>query len=191
MRRSGGESCAANHSHSSRTRRVFPTPASPRMVTSCGPPPAATAPYASWSWASSTSLPTNARRSPPTPRGRISDSARTSRRHSSPPAFPFASTVIGSPNSNAPRAASTVRAPARISPGAAACSSRAPTFTASPLTNELPSRGRPRPLLPCSPRSAAPHGRRTARRADAASRAPHAARAPHGPPAPPAPRTPP
>ena len=41
------------------------------------------------------------------------------------PSFPFASTFCGSSNSNAPRAAATVRSPARISPGAAACSSRA------------------------------------------------------------------
>jgi hypothetical protein len=41
-----------------------------------------------------------------------------------------------------PRAAPTVRSPARISPGSAPCSSRAATLTASPLTNELLSRAR-------------------------------------------------
>src|SRR5207249_2952455 len=52
------------------------------------------------------------------------------------------------------------RSPARISPGSAACSRRAATFTASPLTNELPTRGRPTttspvltPILSASPGS--------------------------------------
>jgi len=62
----------------------------------------------------------------------MSESARTTLRQSTPAVFPFASTVDGSANSKAPRAAETVRSPARISPGAAACSSRAATLTASP-----------------------------------------------------------
>src|SRR5213075_412202 len=63
----------------------------------------------------------------------MKDSARTSRRHRTPSGFPFASIMLGSPNSNAPRAASAVRSPTRISPGAAPCSSRAETFTGSPV----------------------------------------------------------
>ena len=88
------------------------------------------------------------RAGPPTPRGRMSVSARTTRRQGTPLALSLASTVCGSSNSNAPRAAATVRSPARISPGAAACSSRAATFTASPVTNELPSRARPTTTSP-------------------------------------------
>ena len=65
----------------------------------------------------------------------------TARRHST--GLPFASMTVWSANSNAPSAAATVRSPARVSPGPAACSSRAATLTASPVTNELPSRGRP------------------------------------------------
>ena len=90
---------------------------------------------------SSVARPTNTRPSPPTPRGRISVSARTRRRQTRPPGLPFASIVRGSSNSKAPRTIAAVRSPTRISPGAAACSSLAPTFTASPVTNELPSRG--------------------------------------------------
>ena len=78
----------------------------------------------------------------------MSESARTSGRQATPSALPFASMVFGSPNSNAPRTADTVRSPARISPGSAACSSRAATLTASPLTKELPSRGRPTTTSP-------------------------------------------
>jgi len=78
----------------------------------------------------------------------MSESARTNGRQATPPALPFASTILGSSNSNAPRTAETVRSPARISPGSAACSGRAATLTASPLTNELPSRGRPATTSP-------------------------------------------
>src|SRR5919204_44661 len=65
-----------------------------------------------------------------------------------PAGFPFASTVVGPSNSKAPRAAPTVRSPARISLGPAACSRRAAVFTASPLTKELPSRGLPTTTSP-------------------------------------------
>src|SRR5207244_1998156 len=44
--------------------------------------------------------------------------------------------------------AEPVRSPTRISPGAAACSSRAAQLTASPVTNALPSRGRPTTTSP-------------------------------------------
>ena len=118
------------------------------IVTSCGFRSSTARPYARCSASSSRSRPTKACRSPPTPRGRISESARTSRRQATPPAFPFASTVGGSPNSNAPPTAATVRSPTRISPGSAACSSRAATLTASPVTNELPSRGCPTTTSP-------------------------------------------
>ena len=81
--------------------------------------PAATAPV-------SPPRPTNTGCSPPSPRGRVSDSARTSLRQTTPPGLPFACTVAGLANSNAPRAAATVRSPTRISPGAAACSAAPP-----------------------------------------------------------------
>ena len=93
------------------------------------------------------SRPTNARRSPPTPRGRISESARTSRRQGRRPAFP-------SPRPSPARRARRRRAPRHGAladqdlAGRAACSSRAPTLTASPVTNELPSRGRPTTTSP-------------------------------------------
>ena len=126
----------------------MPTPASPIRVTSFGRRFIATSRYAARTSSSSSSRPTNASCKPPTPRGRISDSARTSRRAGTPSGFPFASTMKGSPNSNAPRTAPTVRSPTRADPGVAASSSRFATFTASPVTNELPSRGRPTTTSP-------------------------------------------
>jgi len=60
----------------------------------------------------------------------------------------MAATVRASEKANAPRTAATVRSPARISPGSAACSSRAATLTASPVTKELPARGRPTTTSP-------------------------------------------
>ena len=89
------------------------------------------------------SRPTNARAPPRRPRGRISVSARTSVCASTGSDLPFASTSNAGPSSNAPRTASAVRAPTTIAPGSLACSSRAATLTASPVTNELPSRARP------------------------------------------------
>ena len=120
----------------------MPTPASPTMVTSLGFAPATVARYAPSNRSNSCSRPTNARRSPWTPRGRIKERARTRRRHGTPSGLPLASTAIGWSNSNAPLVAAAVRSPTRTSPGSAACSSRAATLTASPV-NELPSRGWP------------------------------------------------
>ena len=84
-----------------------------------------------------------------------------------------------------------VRSPTRISPGAAACSSRAATLTASPLAKELPTRGRPlttSPVLtpmrnPSAPPKSSARRNRIARAA--------LGRAPHDPRMPPARRTPP
>ena len=59
---------------------------------------------------------TRARR-PPTPRGRISESARTSGRHATPLRLALRLDRRGSSNSKAPRTAATVRSPTRISPG--------------------------------------------------------------------------
>jgi hypothetical protein len=59
-----------------------------------------------------------------------------------------ASTSLRSPNSNAPPTAATVRSPARISPGSAAFCRRSQVLTASPVTNELPSRGTPTTTSP-------------------------------------------
>ena len=59
-----------------------------------------------------------------------------------------ASTVDGSPNSKASPTSVAVRSPTSTWPGAAACSSLAATFTASPVANELPSRGRPTTTSP-------------------------------------------
>ena len=56
--------------------------------------------------------------------------------------------LAGDGGPNAPRAVVTVRSPARMAPGSAACSSRAATLTASPDTNELPSRDRPTTTSP-------------------------------------------
>ena len=64
------------------------------------------------------------------------------------PRLPFTSIVLGSENSNASIAADAVRSPTTISPGAAVCSSLAATFTASPVTKELPSRLRPTTTSP-------------------------------------------
>ena len=49
----------------------------------------------------------------------MSERARTRRRHSTPSAFPLASTVRSSENSNAPRTDATVRSPTRTSPASA------------------------------------------------------------------------
>ena len=112
----------------------------------------------------------------------------STRREMSPPGLPLALDGAGSLNSNAPAAAVTVRSPARISPGAAACSSRAATLTASPVTNELPSRGRPTTTSPVLTPI------RTANRSPNSSpsgapwRLPRAARAQRGPRVRPAPR---
>lgn len=103
------------------------------MVTSLGRPCSAVKRYATSSCSNSLSRPTKCRRSPWIPRGRINESARMSRRQGTPPRLPFASTIMASVNSNAPRDAATVRSPTRISPGPAACSRRAATLTASPV----------------------------------------------------------
>ena len=50
-------------------------------------------------------------------------------------AFPSARAADGSPTSTAARTSRSVASPIRISPGAAACSSRAATFTASPVAS--------------------------------------------------------
>jgi hypothetical protein len=52
----------------------------------------------------------------------------------SEPSKPFAEIRRISPNSTSSRASSCVVAPASTSPGAAACCSRAPTFTSAPIT---------------------------------------------------------
>ena len=147
VRRNGSGDCPASQPQNSRIRRVLPTPGSPTTVTRCGP--ALRRPrYAVCKCSSSASRPMKTRRRPPTPRGRMSDTARTTSRQEMPAGFPFACTVVGSPNSNAPRAATTVRSPASTCPGGAASSSRAATLTASPVTKELPSRGRPTTTSP-------------------------------------------
>ena len=87
VRRSASWASLPHQSHSSRTRRVLPTPASPMMVTACGAPDDRTRAYASCrSWRSA-SRPTNVGRRPGMPRGRIRESARSSLRHSTPSAF--------------------------------------------------------------------------------------------------------
>src|SRR6476646_1814842 len=136
-------SCSASQAQSSRTRRVLPTPASPTIATSRGRRPDTVERYASCRHLSSFSLPTKAGRSPPTPRGRIRERARTSRRQTTPSGFPLAAIVSGSSNSKAPWTAVAARSPTRICPDVAASSSRAATLTMSPVTNELPSRARP------------------------------------------------
>ena len=78
----------------------------------------------------------------------MSDNARSSGTPTTPSSFPFASTRRGGPSSKAPRTSEAVRSPIRISSGTAACSRRAATLTASPLTKELPSRGRPTTTSP-------------------------------------------
>ena len=106
----------ASQSQSSRTSLVFPTPASPRIVTRCGCPASATAgrPPATARARS------HARRRPGAGRSLPADAsattARTSRRHATPPGFPFASTVFAGELEGA-AAAATVRSPTRISPG--------------------------------------------------------------------------
>ena len=183
----------ASHSQSSRISVVLPTPASPSTVTSTGRTALDRAPYARLQ---PLELLARARRtadaSPPTPRGRISESARTSGRHATPSGFALRlDRTSRSPNSNAPRTAATVRSPTRISPGSAACSSRAATLTASPLTNELPSRGRPATTSPVLTPMRSDSARRRPPRAAAASRARRGERARRGPRAPPVRRTPP
>ena len=69
--------------------------------------------------------------------------ARTTAEATTPPDFPLASTVRGAENSNALATAATVRSPASTSPGSAAFCSRSATLTASPVTNEPPSRAAP------------------------------------------------
>ena len=122
--------------------------------------------------------PARARRTSRAGRARLpAQRPRSARRHATPSAFPFASTVVAGPNWRSVRAAATVRSPTRISSGFAACSRRAATFTASPVTNELPTRGSPTTTSPvltpirsrsvspniCSSRAA--HGQRRVQRA--------------------------
>src|SRR6266540_514493 len=127
VRRTGSSCSAPSRCHSSRISLVLPTPASPTTLTTCGSPSSAARLYVVLSNSSSRSRPTNVLLSAPTPRGRISDSALNNGRQTTPPRLPFASIRIGSPNSNAPRTACTVRSPTKISPGEAFCSKRAQT----------------------------------------------------------------
>ena len=130
-------------SRNSRTTLVFPIPGSPTRMTSRGRLVPELSANASSSRAISRSRPTNVVASPRPPLGRLGATIRASRRPGTPSGFPLASMVIGSSNSKASPTRATVRSPASPVPAAAACSSRAATFTASPVTNELPSRGRP------------------------------------------------
>ena len=148
VRRRGSGDCEPSHSQNARINVVFPIPASPMIVRRRGCP---LRNGASVRLLQRLELPLAADEGmaqPATRRGLISDSARTSRRQATPPAFPLAATVAGSSSSKAPRTAAAVRSPTRISPGSAACSSRAATLTASPVTNELPTRGCPTTTSP-------------------------------------------
>ncbi len=118
-------------------------------MTRRGSPAASTSSYVRSSVSISSSRPTKARCRPETPawpheRERTQAGAGTRRRRVC--LSPRSS--CGSSNSNAPRTAATVRSPTRISPGSAACSSRAATLTGSPETNELPTRGLPTTTSP-------------------------------------------
>jgi hypothetical protein len=148
VRRNGSGWRAPRRSQNSRTILDLPTPASPRTVTRRGVPSASTAANSRSRISISLSRPTNERFRPSTPRGRMSDSARRRRLPTTPSGLPLATTDCGSSNSNAPRTDATVRSPTRMSPGCAACSRRAATFTASPVTNELCSRGLPTTTSP-------------------------------------------
>ena len=77
MRLAGAGSSVASASQSSRTRRDFPTPGSPTIVTRCGSDCAAARRYVARRSSSSLSRPTKTRRRPLTPRGRIVRSARS------------------------------------------------------------------------------------------------------------------
>ncbi len=148
MRHSGGDSSPTSVSPSSRTRRDFPIPGSPTMVTRCGSAVAPTRRYVARSSSSSGSRPTNTGRNPATPRGRMSPRASKIGNAASRPALPLASIDLRAPNSNAPAAAAAVRSLASTSPGSAAFWNRSATFTASPMTNEPPSRGAPTTTSP-------------------------------------------
>ena len=124
--------CEPSHSQSSRSSVVFPIPASPMIVTRRGWPlrPRGRRPVAE------PRAPARGRRRRAAARRRRAASSASARGRDGgrrlPSGFPLAATVAGSSNSKAPSTAATVRSPTRISPGPAACSSRAATLTASP-----------------------------------------------------------
>ena len=94
------------------------------------------------------SRPTKACCSPPTPRGRMSVSARSSGTPTTPSSFPSPRhAAAGRARRRLGRTRPSARRPGSR-PAPAACSRRAATLTASPLTNELPSRGRPTTTSP-------------------------------------------
>src|SRR5829696_8804395 len=137
----------------SATSRDFPTPASPRMVTSSHCTPARTRSHVSRSSASSCSRPTSGaswRRSGASP-------TRISRYAGTGFDFPFSASGSTGSTSAASAASASVGSPTNTSPGCAACSSRAATFTASPVASRssVPVTTSPvvTPIRPSSPSS--------------------------------------
>ena len=93
VRLTGGGSSVASASQSSLTSVDFPTPGSPTSVTRCGSDCADARRYVARRSSSSFSRPTNTRRSPPTPRGRMRAERAYDGDATTPSGFPFASTV--------------------------------------------------------------------------------------------------
>ncbi len=125
---------------------------------------------------SSLSRPTKTRRRPPTPRGRIVGARRDGHASTTPRRLPLRlDRPCGRRTRTRRAAAATVRSPTSTSPGSAAFSSRSATFTASPVTNDLPSRARRRPPRPVLTPIRSSSSSSNSSRAAAASRAQRAA----------------
>ncbi len=130
----------------SRARRVLPIPGGPKAVTSRGARSASAASNADRTRASSSRRPTSGASSLRSKAGAPS-TTRTSRCAGTGSGFPFAATGSTGSTSTASRASWSVGSPRRISPGSAACSSRAATLTASPVTRASPAPATTWPVL--------------------------------------------
>ncbi len=127
-----GSSWARNSSN----RRVLPVPAGATIEANCGRCSSSARSHSRFSCARSWRRPMNGGRFIwRAGRGPTSGNTRRGR------AFPLTSARRASPKRNADSAAATVRSLATISPGFAACWSRAATLTASPVTRKSPRAG--------------------------------------------------
>ena len=125
-------------SRNSRTRRDLPIPAVPRMVNRYGVRSRTARSNACQSWESSFSRPTigaSGRRV----NGSAPATTSSRRRAATGSLLPFAATDGTGSARTASRTKPNVESPSRISPGAAACSSRAAVLTASPTAIVCPS----------------------------------------------------
>ena len=116
---------------SSAIKRDFPIPASPTMVTSSHRDSSSTRCHARRKSSTSSERPTNG-----VACARSGASCTASNRWAwTGSLLPFSASGSTGPVVTAPRTSPSVSSPIRISPGWAACSSRAATLTASPVTS--------------------------------------------------------